>query len=332
MKSTHKAEVVPVVLLPHENSENLSIVKVFGYTVVVNTKQWEGIDKAVYVVPDSLVDASRPEFSFLSKVEQQLYLTGESVPEIVRVKTIKLRGVVSMGLLIPAPADAKIGDDLAEYYGITRYEPEFYGSTGGDCVAAPRVYAPKYDVDSYHRYLDLFEDGELVWVSCKIHGANARFTYVDGQQYCGSRSQWKKQSDSDIWWRALKNVSEIGEFCKSNEGYVLYGEVYGQVQNLKYDLNDVYFRAFDILRGSQYLDVQDFLDYCNIWKVPVVPTIQINWPLDKSKVLDFAEGKSLIASHVREGCVIKPMKERNTVEIGRLLAKIVGNDYYTKVK
>lgn len=328
-KSTHKAEVVPIELKEHPNAENLSLVSIYGYTVCVNTKQWEGIDKGVYIVPDSLVNTLRPEFAFLYKGDG---ISSNPDDYVVRIKTMKLRGVNSMGLLIPCPEGFEVGDDCAEFLGVQRYEPEFQGSTGGDCVPAPKVYAPKYDVDSYHRYLDLFEDGELVWVSCKIHGANARFTYVDGQQYCGSRSQWKKQSESDIWWRALKNVPEIGEFCKSNEGYVLYGEVYGQVQNLKYDLNDVYFRAFDILRGSQYLDVQDFLDYCNMWKVPVVPTIQINWPLDKSKVLDFAEGKSLIASHVREGCVIKPMKERNTVEIGRLLAKIVGNDYYTKVK
>lgn len=70
MKSTHKAEVVPVVLEKHPNADSLSIVKVFGYTVVVNTKQWEGHTKAVYIVPDSLVDASRTEFSFLSKCEK----------------------------------------------------------------------------------------------------------------------------------------------------------------------------------------------------------------------------------------------------------------------
>jgi RNA ligase (TIGR02306 family) len=325
MKSTHKAEVVPVVLLPHENSENLSIVKVFGYTVVVNTKQWEGIDKAVYVVPDSLVNTLKPEFSFLYKGNG---FSSNPDDYIVRVKTIKLRGVVSMGLLIPAPADSNIGDDLAEFYGITRYEPEFQGSTGGDCVAAPPIYAPKYDVDSFHRYLDLFEEGEQVFISEKIHGASARFTYYEDQLYCGSRTQWKKENKSDLWWRAAYNTPQIEAFCKSNQGYVLYGEIFGPVQNLKYGQKDVNFAAFDILRATQYLDVPTFLGYCDIWKVPTVPIIEKQWTLDKSKVLEFAEGQSLIADHIREGCVIKPMKERWTEEVGRLALKIVGNGYY----
>lgn len=329
-KSTHKAEVVPVVLEKHPNADALSIVKVFGYTVVVNTKQWEGINKAVYVVPDSLVNTLRPEFAFLYKGDG---FSSNPDDYIVRVKTIKLRGVVSMGLLIPAPAHAKIGDDLAEYYGITRYEPEFHGSTGGDCVAGPNfVFSPsKYDIDSFHRYLDLFEDGELVNVTEKIHGANGRFCYFEGQQYCGSRTQWKKESVTDIWWRAYYNTPGIKEFCEANESLILWGEVYGQVQNLKYGLNDAHFVAFDIfdVLNGKFYDVRDFAIMCMTYGIPQVPILEFEWPLDKKKILDYAEGNSLIADHVREGCVIKPMYERWTEEVGRLALKIVGNGYYS---
>lgn len=350
MKSTHKAEVVPVVLEKHPNADALSIVKVFGYTVVVNTKQWDGIDRGVYIVPDSLVDASRPEFSFLSKVEKALHLTGEAVPEMVRVKTMKLRGVNSMGLLIPCPEGFEVGDDCAEFLGVQRYEPEFQGSTGGDCVAGPSfVFSPsKYDIDSYHRYLDLFEDGELVNVTEKIHGANARFCCMNdinteelkAVQYCGSRTQWKKESATDIWWRAYYNTPGIKAFCEDNKGLILWGEVYGQVQNLKYGLKDVGFVAFDIfdVLNGRFYNVEEFQDACIEWQIPEVPLIKNNWPLNKKEVLDYAEGKSILHwsniggqlqnCHVREGCVIKPMKERWTEEVGRLALKIVGNGYY----
>ncbi len=335
-KSTHKAEVVPVVLEKHPNADALSIVKVFGYTVVVNTKQWEGIDKAVYVVPDSLVNTAYEEFAFLDKEPKE----GIVIPKDIRVKTMKLRGVVSMGLLIPAPADSNIGDDLAEFYGITRYEPEFQGSTGGDCVAGPSfVFSPsKYDIDSFHRYLDLFEDGELVNVTEKIHGANGRFCcaneVIDNDlvavQYCGSRTQWKKQSDKDIWWRAYYNTPSIAKFCDENKGLILWGEVYGQVQNLKYGLKDVHFVAFDIfdVLAGRFFNVTEFQDTVSFYDIPKVPVIAHTWILDKKRVLEFAEGQSLIADHVREGCVIKPIKERWTEEVGRLALKIVGNGYY----
>ncbi len=350
-KSTHKAEVVPLILERHPNAERLSIVKVFGYTVVVNTEQWAGHTKAVYIVPDSLVDASKPEFSFLSKNPSEIETCPPILlPEMVRVKTIKLRGIVSMGLLIPAPQGFEIGDDCAEFLGVERYEPEFHGSTGGDCVAAPAFqFSPsKYDIDSFHRYMDLFEEGEPVQVTEKIHGANGRFCCVNdinteelkAVQYCGSRTQWKKQSNSDIWWRAYYNTPSIAKFCDENKGLILWGEVYGQVQNLKYGLNDVAFAAFDIfdVLAGRFFDVAEFQDACIKWDIPEVPLIKNYWPLNKVELLELAEGRSLQHwsnlggqlqnCHVREGVVVKPMKERWTEEVGRLALKIVGNGYY----
>lgn len=43
------------------------------------------------------------------------------------VKTIKLRGQVSQGLVLPLavlpPGDYKIGDDVTEILGVTKYDP-----------------------------------------------------------------------------------------------------------------------------------------------------------------------------------------------------------------
>ncbi len=335
MKSTHKAEVVPVVLEKHPNADALSIVRVFGYTVVVNTEQWKGIDKAVYIVPDSIVNTLKSEFAFLRENSGH---SSKSIDYKVRVKVKKLRGVVSMGLLIPAPAGANIGDDLAEFYRIERYEPAVGTTMNDDCIGAPSgLYCPKYDIDSYHRYLDLFEDGEPVYISEKIHGANSRYTYVDGQFYCGSRTQWKKYNEKNLWWELFNRNPGIQRFCLDHPRYILYGEAYGQVQNLKYDLAHNQFAAFDVQQpDGTFWGVDRFLDGLEVYgykhDLRLAPQIAYNLPLDKSTVLQYAEGKSLIASHVREGCVIKPMEERQTDEIGRLVLKIVGNGYYEKVK
>ncbi|MGH9759840.1 MAG: hypothetical protein ACREAC_03250 [Blastocatellia bacterium] len=84
-KSTHKVEVVPVVLERHPNADTLSVVKVFGgYTVCVRTVDFKDGDLGAYIPPDSVVDSSRPEFAFLAGHE--------------RIKVKRLRGIVSMGL------------------------------------------------------------------------------------------------------------------------------------------------------------------------------------------------------------------------------------------
>jgi len=42
-----------------------------------------------------------------------------------------------MGLLTPAPAGALIGDDVADYFGVTHYKPPLPLSTGGETEAPP---------------------------------------------------------------------------------------------------------------------------------------------------------------------------------------------------
>lgn len=66
-KSTHRVEVVPVVLERRPGADSLSIVRVVaGYTVCVKTADWRGRALGAYVPPDSLVDTGRPEFAFLA--------------------------------------------------------------------------------------------------------------------------------------------------------------------------------------------------------------------------------------------------------------------------
>jgi len=62
------------------------------------------------VVPDSIVDVSRPEFSFLST-------RGDVKDGKLRIRVSKFRGTLSMGLLIPAPQGMVEGDDAAEFLG-----------------------------------------------------------------------------------------------------------------------------------------------------------------------------------------------------------------------
>jgi RNA ligase (TIGR02306 family) len=314
-KSTHKVEVVPVVLEPHPNADSLSVVRIFaGYTCCVRTADWKGKTTGAYIPPDSVVDSRRPEFAFLAGYE--------------RIKVKKLRGIVSMGLLIPAPPDANIGDDVADYFGVTHYEPKLPMSTGGETERPPDGYRPAFDVDSLRRYAHVFEIDELVWITEKIHGASARYCWHEGRMYCGSRTEWKREDEKNLWWKALKAHPEIQRFCEHFPSITVYGEVYGQVQDLKYGAgkNEVRFAAFDLLQGGLWINPQAARDIGK--DLPWVPFVSCR-PFDLQAILDSAEGPSLVpgATHVREGIVIKPIHERTHPEIGRVCLKVVGNGY-----
>jgi RNA ligase (TIGR02306 family) len=326
-KSTHKVEVIEVKLEPHPNAEKLSIVRPFpGYTVCVQTELWKDGDLGAYIVPDSLIDSDRPEFDWLKGSE--------------RVKVKKLRGVPSMGLLVPAPPGSKLGDNVADQLGVKRYVSPVELATGGEATSPPPGYRPTYDIDSLRRYSNLFTEGEPVWITEKIHGSSARYCWIQGGEpntgtmMCSSKNEWKKPAEGNIWWRALKACPQIETFCRANPLYTLYGEVYGQVQDLKYgaEKGQVFFAAFDIWMGDKWMPALEAKTLLDKFEVPRVPLLSPHYPFNFDQILKLAEGPSFVpgADHIREGVVVKPLEERTNVEIGRVQLKVVGNGYLEK--
>jgi RNA ligase (TIGR02306 family) len=369
--STHQVEVVPIIMEKHPNADSLSIVNVFGgYTCIVRTEDWKGVALGAYLPPDSVVDTARPEFSFLAEKAK--------VDGTHRVKAIKLRKVVSYGLMVPAPAGTKVGDDVAQLLGVTHYEPPIPGVqnsgliTGGEVAKGPDVYTIKYDVDAFRKYHHLFVEGEQVWVTEKIHGCSARYVYHNDQMYCGSRNEWKKEFPSydhitldylranvfkkdvepkevdeervqeifdrlhnkpkprNLWWNALDATPVLESWCKANPGCTVYGEVFGQVQTLKYGVQGFAFAAFDIMVNSIFLDPVHARDFGNA--LPWVPILANAVPYSFAMVVSHSDGPSTWpgAKHYREGCVVKPLIERTDMHVGRVCFKCVGATYLEK--
>ncbi|MDP1573655.1 MAG: RNA ligase family protein [Coxiellaceae bacterium] len=313
--SIFRVEIVPVVLEPHPNADSLSIVKVFDYTVCVRTADWN--DKAIgaYIPPDSVVPND----------ERFAFLQGKT-----RIKVRKLRGVVSMGLLISAPEGSKIGDDVTALLGVTHYEPPLQNATThGQTESPPKdLIAPTYDVENMLRYASLFEKNELVHVTEKIHGANGRFVWHQDRMWCGSKNEWKKPDLENLWWRALSQNPWLEDYCRQHPGDVVYGEVFGSVQSLRYGLKLGHYqiRVFDIMRAGRYLPLDVLL---NVPNFQLVPSLGVH-PFDIEQLKALAEGDSLIegANHMREGIVVRPQIDRFAYEIsGRLQLKIISNAY-----
>jgi len=136
--SNHHAYVVPVILEPHPDPETtrLSIVRVNAYTCVVATADWQGVDKAIYVQPDTVVP-NTPEFAFLKRnnsARAELEKIKDTLtPEEyagrlrsiedkeagntkkLRITAVRLRGVQSFGMLWPTTKCPLCGDTRGEY-------------------------------------------------------------------------------------------------------------------------------------------------------------------------------------------------------------------------
>jgi RNA ligase (TIGR02306 family) len=296
---------------------------VFDYTCLVRTEDWAGKTIAAYVPVDTLVPVDKPAFSFLADKAKDGWH---------RVKAVKLRGIFSQGLLVPFPDDWKfappqIGESYADYFGVKKYEEPVTAEKGDD--ASPPPLDVKYtEIEHLRRYQHVFAPGEAVVATEKIHGANARYTWQDGQLHVGSHKRWIAMGES-IWWRIVYQMPELVEFVKSVSPMILFGEVYGKVQDLRYGLEQGFaFRAFDLYDPGQgrYLDYVDFAKR-------VMPHLDTA-PIAYSGAFDFAaieaaaEEDSMVApGQLKEGVVVRPQVERWDEEVGRVCLKLHAQRY-----
>lgn len=324
------ARECPAVIIKMEklqDTDKLSKVMVGGFQLIVRTDDWSDGQLAVHLPPDSIVPETE-QFAFLGKNK--------------RIKIRAFCGYPSEGLLVKAPDGVQEGDDCAGLLGITHYEPEINYSTRGNNEDGPSLQYPKYDIEnikghsSKTDHINLIEEGEEVVITEKIHGSNGKFVFHNGKIYCGSRANWKKESFEDMWWNTLRQNAWIEGFICNNDDVMVFGEVYGQVQNLKYGTipGELRFAIFDMLvqaenKTFRWLDYEEARNKSRgcVW-VPELYRGPFN--LDMAKQL--AESDSVIkgANHHKEGVVIQPIINRYHPKVGRIKFKLISNRYLEK--
>lgn len=234
------------------------------------------------------------------------------------------------------PVPFKEGDAVGDIMGITKYESPMPATTGGEVEAPPKGWVfPIYtDIEGMRRYPNIIQEGEEVVLTEKLHGANARFVHDGRRLWVGSHGQIKKLDPErpNIWWQLVP--SEINEkMLEDFPFHVFFGEVYGQVQDLRYGIKSgVRFRVFDVydVKGQKYLDHDDAVSMATMCDLEWVPTLyRGQW---KESLKELCEGTSTLAENVREGFVVKPVKERWDPQIGRVVLKMHGQGYLLRKK
>lgn len=337
MEKEYTANVIKIEdVLPHPDPEtiNLGIVKVDGFTVIVNKNDWEFPRLCVYIEPDTIVNVNRPEFSFLKNIANG--------KDKYRVRVKKIRGVYSQGLLIPAHDSMKENDNVFDLLELEHWNPPEEKDGGFSNHPKLKVVidgneaeieVPKYDVSNYNKYVyNFFTDNDYIVAHEKIHGTNFRATCIDGVIYVGGRNNWFL--NNHYLWDALNKNNTVVEFLKQNENFVVYGEVYGRIQNLKYGLeNTVDLKLFDIMYNDSFLDYTDQVIIKQKYDLPWVPLVY-EGHFDDKLLRELAEKDSFVDTapkkHIMEGLVIKPIREENHVKYGRKQLKLVSNRYYEK--
>lgn len=340
--SEFKVQVVRLTSVEkHPNADSLSIVKVNGdYPVIFQSAGFNEGDLAVYVPIDSIVPDTE-EWSFLGGHR--------------RIKAKKLRGIFSMGMLAPLPSGVhpllgevdrwSEGDDMQTAMGIVKYEPQIHAGTikSDDVMEAPSWFPRYTDIESLRKNGGVLVEGEEVVITEKIHGANGRWATrlsdeADDNDFAmldwivGSHNQVYKTGKGSIWFEVLRQGLCNGLNCAlmDMQKHVFFGEVYGKVQDLRYGEGDgINVRVFDIFDGEkmEYLNFDEMMKICDEYDIRTAPLLY-RGPWIDGWARSLAEGKTMIGGdHVREGFVVRPVKERFDRRCGRVVLKLIGEGY-----
>jgi len=334
--SSFAVKVRPVTVSPHPNADLLELGQVDDYRVVIGRDSYSTGDLVAYIPEGAIVPAP-----IITAMGLEGRLAGA---EKNRVKAIRLRGELSQGLLYhpdPFPAHWVEGLDITEELGITKYQAPIPVSMAGKMEPCPSGILRSCDIENIKAYPDVLQEGERVVASEKLHGSLVLVGTDGVNNFVSSKGIAARgfslvEDDSNVYWRVVKAYDLLAKVRRLREelgpaGAILYGEVLG-VQDLKYGLGpgELSFRAFDIYTPTRgFLDYDFFLDICPSLFIPTVPVIY-DGPYSKEKLLELTSGRSTIASHLREGVVVRAEPRRRDPLLGRVILKSVSEGYLTR--
>lgn len=269
-----------------------------GWNCIIKKDSYRVGDLVIVTTTDAVIPA---EISDAMNVTNYLRKGG-------RVRTVKLRGVYSECLIIPLDvakqrsgyANTKWaeGEDLMDLLKIYKYEPPVtqIQLSGGRKIR----YQQNPNFHVYYKFPNsknvpnMFSESDIVQVTRKIHGTNARYgivkksklTFLDKcKKFFRLANKWidyefvygshnvEKGSDSqgyystDVWrtvaekydiknklWKYIKTLDED----EIGAGIVIYGEIYGPgiQKNYDYGLKDLEFAMFDATLNSTYQNTE----------------------------------------------------------------------------
>ena len=267
-----------------------------------------------------------------------------------RVKTVRLRGEISQGLvarperLLSADQQALTPDEMTAFLGVEKYEPSPIIIQAGTLLPLPSGVS-LYDIEGADRFVDAVALlSELpVHISEKIEGMNFSITLSpDDVTFVSMRNNtiipeegsehffWKNARESGLLEKIRHIRNKIQESpalaAFQNQSVTLYGELFGAaVQGNIYQMKRQKVAAFDIRTDIGFLSASDFMRIASELEIETTPvlahSIRLSDWLDGRTIAAASGGPSTLNPNARrEGIVIKPMVERRWAR-GRLIIK-----------
>lgn len=301
-------------LRPIEGADAIEAAVVGGWVVVVKKGEFKAGDLAVYLEIDSWVPNTLAPF--LSKgSEPRMYngVLGE------RLRTVKLRGQVSQGLLISAMGTFPEGTDMTEALGVQKYEAPIPAQLAGDVEGPFPGFVPKTDQERIQNLTEEFkawQATDMRWeITEKLDGSSMTVYFKDGKFGVCSRNWALKETEGNSLWAQARRYN-LEDVLIREGNFAVQGELIGEgIQGNPYKIKGQDFYVYDVfnINEQRYLSPAEriaFVERNGLKHVPVIAygaefydTLGIQ---SVEHILKFAEAKSkLNDGFEREGLVFK---------------------------
>ncbi len=342
-------------LNPIEGADAIECAVVGGWKVVAQKGLYNVGDLAIYFEIDSWIPTELAPF--LSKGKEPREFEGVKGE---RLKTIKLRGQLSQGLLMPLEytedggfyfrrTDGDIQNvsedqDVTELLGIKKWEKPVNAQLAGVCRGNFPSLIPKTDQERAQNLkkeiVAANEAGTQFEITEKLEGSSMTVyrMVVDGEMQFGvcSRNMDLKEVAGNTFWDVARQDDIEAKMIAVDEfwSFAIQGELVGpNIQGNIYKLSKPEFRVFDVydIQAGKYLNPEARWQLITRMGLKHVPVLAFSASMydtlgitDMNQLLEFADGKSMngAAGHepLREGVVFKEVN-------GGMTFKVISNQY-----
>jgi RNA ligase (TIGR02306 family) len=318
---------------PIEGADMIELATVGGWNIVVAKNVGHKVgDHVVYCEIDSFLPI-KEEFEFLRKSSYKKMGDQEGF----RLKTIKLRGQVSQGLILPMSVfgdfswTAYEGLDVTNRLGIVKYEPPIPAELSGKVKGGFPSFLRKTDEERIQNLVKEYEEYKLTsqhqfYMTEKLDGSSATFYMNDGVFGVCSRNLELLETEGNTFWKVARELDLENKF-KNKGNICLQGELIGEgIQGNPYKIKGQtvhFFNGFDIDTQTR-MNINDFLillDELELLSVPILDVVFL-LPDTVEGMLKLAEDKSRLNKLTeREGVVVRSLD--NTISFKAISNKFL---------
>ncbi len=304
------------------NADSICAYRVNGWLVVDSIGKYQVNDLVIFCEIDSWIPENIAPFLF--KGREYNGVKGE------RLRTIKLRGQVSQGLLLPLPENtiAEEGTDVTEMLGIQKWERPIPTQLQGQMRGNFPSFIHKTDQERIQNRLEVLDSHDKWEVSLKMDGSSMTVYWWEGVfGVCSRNIGLKTDQEGNTFVDVAKRVFDGYDFT----GLAIQGELMGpKIQGNRENLEKHQFFVFNIFEISrqEYLTPEFTRAFCKengLTHVPVLhPLMKIDGVTLES-MLDLADNTKSLSHPVAEGLVFKR-------EDGQDSFKVISNKFLLKEK